>query len=154
MYQGGVKFTVSWVFEDLKFKISEGYDQNWCFPDCAQLAQFLNSTFNRNLRVPIIIVCPKTNQPWMIIIIPAKIKETDNIVPWEFSKRVSFHIALILIKVRCCPNKCQFTWLSSFFNRRNSIPVKISPVAIGWVHVKLSELISKRWGLQNVKTRL
>ena len=24
MYQGGVKSTVSWVFEDLKFKISEG----------------------------------------------------------------------------------------------------------------------------------
>ena len=30
--------TVSWVFEDLKFKISEGYDQNWCFPDSAQVA--------------------------------------------------------------------------------------------------------------------
>ena len=38
LYQGGVKSTVSWVFEDLKFKISEGYDQNWCFPDSAQLA--------------------------------------------------------------------------------------------------------------------
>ena len=38
MYQGGVKSTVSWVFEDLKFKISEGYDPNWCFPDSAQLA--------------------------------------------------------------------------------------------------------------------
>ena len=37
LYQGGVKSTVSWVFEDLKFKISEGYDQNWCFPDSAQL---------------------------------------------------------------------------------------------------------------------
>ena len=97
---------------------------------------------------------PKMNQPWMIIIIPAKIKETDKIVPWEFSKRVSFHIALILIKVRCRPNKCQFTWLSSFFNWRNSIPAKISPVAIGWVHVKLLELIYKRWGLQNVKIRL
>ena len=24
---GGVKSTVSWVFEDIKFKISEGYDQ-------------------------------------------------------------------------------------------------------------------------------
>ena len=36
--QGDVKSTVSWVFEDLKFKISEGYDQNWCFPDPAQLA--------------------------------------------------------------------------------------------------------------------
>ena len=24
LYQGGVKSTVSWVFEDLKFKISEG----------------------------------------------------------------------------------------------------------------------------------
>ena len=32
LYQGGVKSTVSWVlFEYLKFKISEGYDQNWCF---------------------------------------------------------------------------------------------------------------------------
>ena len=29
LYQGSVKSTVSWVFEDLKFKISEGYDQNW-----------------------------------------------------------------------------------------------------------------------------
>ena len=38
LYQGGVKATVSWVFEDIKFKISEGYDQNWCFPDPAQLA--------------------------------------------------------------------------------------------------------------------
>ena len=38
LYQGGVKSTVSWVFEDLKFKISEGYDQNWCFPDPVQLA--------------------------------------------------------------------------------------------------------------------
>ena len=38
LYQGGVKSTVSWVFEDLKFKISEGYDPNWCFPDTAQLA--------------------------------------------------------------------------------------------------------------------
>ena len=32
LYQGGVKSTVSWVFEDLKFKISEGYDQNWSEP--------------------------------------------------------------------------------------------------------------------------
>ena len=38
LYQGGVKSTVLWVFEDLKFEISEGYDQNWCFPDCAHLA--------------------------------------------------------------------------------------------------------------------
>ena len=30
--------TVSGVVEDLKFKISEGSDQNWCFPDCPQLA--------------------------------------------------------------------------------------------------------------------
>ena len=28
LYQGGVKSTVSWVFEDLKFKISEGSDHN------------------------------------------------------------------------------------------------------------------------------
>ena len=38
LYQGGVKSTVSWVFEDLKFKISGGSDPNWCFPDSAQLA--------------------------------------------------------------------------------------------------------------------
>ena len=38
LYQGGVMSTVSWLFEDLKFKISEDYDQNWCFPDSAQLA--------------------------------------------------------------------------------------------------------------------
>ena len=31
LHQGCVKSTVSWVFEDLKFKISEGCDQNWCF---------------------------------------------------------------------------------------------------------------------------
>ena len=36
LHQGGVKSTVFWVFEDLKFKNSEGYDQNWCFPDSAQ----------------------------------------------------------------------------------------------------------------------
>ena len=35
--QGGVKSAVSWVFEDFKFKISEDYDQNWCFPESAQL---------------------------------------------------------------------------------------------------------------------
>ena len=38
LFQGGVKSTVSWVFEDLKFKISEGYNPNWYFPDSAQLA--------------------------------------------------------------------------------------------------------------------
>ena len=38
MNQDGVRSTVYWVFEDLKFKISEGYDRNWCFPDSAQLA--------------------------------------------------------------------------------------------------------------------
>ena len=27
--------TVFWVFEDLKFRVSEGYDQNWYFPDTA-----------------------------------------------------------------------------------------------------------------------
>ena len=37
-YQGGMKATVSGVVEDLKFKISLGLDQNWCFPDSAQLA--------------------------------------------------------------------------------------------------------------------
>ena len=37
-YQGGVKATLSGVVEDLKFKISEGSDENWCFPDFAQLA--------------------------------------------------------------------------------------------------------------------
>ena len=38
LYQGGSKSTVSWVFEDLKFRILEGYNQNWRFPDSAQLA--------------------------------------------------------------------------------------------------------------------
>ena len=33
-----MKATISGIVEDLKFKISEGSDQNWCFPDCAQLA--------------------------------------------------------------------------------------------------------------------
>ena len=33
-----MKATVSGIGEDLKFKISEDSDQNWCFPDCAQLA--------------------------------------------------------------------------------------------------------------------
>ena len=28
-YEGGIKPTVSGVFEDIKFKISEGSDQNW-----------------------------------------------------------------------------------------------------------------------------
>ena len=36
-YQGGMKATVSGVVEDLKFKVSEGSDQNWCFPYSAQL---------------------------------------------------------------------------------------------------------------------
>ena len=29
LYQGCMKSTVSWVFEDLKFKTSEGYKQNF-----------------------------------------------------------------------------------------------------------------------------
>ena len=33
-----MKATVFGVVEDLKFKISEGSDQNWCFPDPGQLA--------------------------------------------------------------------------------------------------------------------
>ena len=54
LYQGGVKSTVSWVFEDLKFKISEGYDQNLCFSDTAQLRQLTgqsqeNTNFGQNL---------------------------------------------------------------------------------------------------------
>ena len=32
-----MKASVSGVVEDLKFKISEGSDPNWCFPDSAQL---------------------------------------------------------------------------------------------------------------------
>ena len=41
-YQGDKKATVSGAVEDLKFKILEGWDQNWCFPDCAQLAVSAN----------------------------------------------------------------------------------------------------------------
>ena len=33
-----MKATVSGVVEDLKFKISEGSDPNWCFPDSVHLA--------------------------------------------------------------------------------------------------------------------
>ena len=33
-----MKATVSGVVQDLKFKISGGLDQNWCFHDFAQLA--------------------------------------------------------------------------------------------------------------------
>ena len=33
-----VKATVSGVFKDLKFEISEGSDQNWSCPDSALLA--------------------------------------------------------------------------------------------------------------------
>ena len=33
-----MKARVSGVVEDLKFQISEGSDQNWCFPDWSQLA--------------------------------------------------------------------------------------------------------------------
>ena len=33
-----MKAIVSGVVENLIFKISEGSDQNWCFPDSAQLA--------------------------------------------------------------------------------------------------------------------
>ena len=32
LYQGGVKSTVSWIYENLKFKILEGYNQNWSEP--------------------------------------------------------------------------------------------------------------------------
>ena len=31
-----MKSAVFWIFEDLKFKILEGYDQNWCFPEFPQ----------------------------------------------------------------------------------------------------------------------
>ena len=37
-YQGIVKATVSGWFEDLKFKISEGSDQNWSCPESSLLA--------------------------------------------------------------------------------------------------------------------
>ena len=54
LYQGGVKSTVSWVLEDLKFKISDGYDQNWCFPDSAQLA--VSAKQGRVRKTPILVV--------------------------------------------------------------------------------------------------
>ena len=37
-YQGIVKATVSYRLQDLKFKISEGSDQNLSCPESAQLA--------------------------------------------------------------------------------------------------------------------
>ena len=43
-----MKATGSVVFEDLKFKVSEGHDQNWCFP--AKLRQLTRqSQKNTNL---------------------------------------------------------------------------------------------------------
>ena len=36
--KGIVKATVSGVFQDLTFEISEGSDQNWSCPESAQLA--------------------------------------------------------------------------------------------------------------------
>ena len=58
LYQDGVKSKVSWVFEDLKFKISEGYDQNWCFPDSAQLAVSVLKVlkYPRNCRLPATLI--------------------------------------------------------------------------------------------------
>ena len=58
-YQGGVKATVSGVVEDLKFKISEESDQNWCFPESTWLAVYLKPWFlikSGNYIVP----CPST----------------------------------------------------------------------------------------------
>jgi hypothetical protein len=42
-YQDILTNTVSGVFEDLKFKISEGSDQNWSCPDFALLAVSANT---------------------------------------------------------------------------------------------------------------
>ena len=36
--KGILKTTVSGAFEDFKFKVSEGLDQNWSCPDSALLA--------------------------------------------------------------------------------------------------------------------
>ena len=45
-----MKATVSGVVEDIKFKISEGSDQNWCFSDSAQLAvSAKQNNFGRSL---------------------------------------------------------------------------------------------------------
>ena len=46
-----MKATVSGVVEDLKFKISECYDQNWGFPDSAQLAKTANWSVFRVLGI-------------------------------------------------------------------------------------------------------
>ena len=56
--QGIVKATVSGVFEDLMFKISEGSDQNWSCPEFAQLAGpaklSLHNTLILNLVKPLV----------------------------------------------------------------------------------------------------
>ena len=41
-----MKATVFGVVEDLKFKISEGSDPNWCFPDCPVSCLSLAETAN------------------------------------------------------------------------------------------------------------
>ena len=48
LYQGGVKSTGSWVFEDLKFKISEGYDQNFG----SEPSEIVNFMWNPLLPMP------------------------------------------------------------------------------------------------------
>ena len=50
MYQGGVKSTVSGVFENLKFKISEDYKQNWSFPVSAMLVVLGHRKFIPDLK--------------------------------------------------------------------------------------------------------
>ena len=56
-HQGIVKSTVSGVFEDLKFKSSEGYDQNW-----SKLSEILNL---RSLTTPeTVAFTPPSYQTW------------------------------------------------------------------------------------------
>ena len=50
-YQGGVKSTVSGVFEDPKFKISEGSDQNWSCPGSALSAVSVAEPLNAGLGI-------------------------------------------------------------------------------------------------------
>ena len=54
LYQGGVKTTVFWVFEDLKFKISEGWDQNWVGTFSNLKLKVLNYSKNCSLHATLI----------------------------------------------------------------------------------------------------
>ena len=77
-YQGIVKTTVSEVFEDLKFKISEGSDQNWSCPE----SQFSwDSQQGRVRTTSILVLIYSINCNLHNTLIPNLVKPL-NCTPW------------------------------------------------------------------------